>query len=137
MQIYLEWSSDFIINPSGGLQKAVGWDEVRQSIMRFLLTNRSVVQASGYVVYGDVVFHPEYGLGSLSELGELIDEQSFNTLRDLCIQAVLSNPNVSKVPSPQVRFATEQHTIYAFITVSPLNLPPGVIAIAFQPQPGA
>lgn len=138
VSIYLEFGQDFIINPNGGLQTAVGWDEVRQYIERFLLTNSQTLEPSGVYVLPDYIFHPNYGLGVLALVGELILPTEIANLESLCLQAVAAmtdangNPIISNNPPPQVTVIQQQHDIYLFIRVSPYNLPPGVIAIMFQ-----
>ena len=34
MDLYLEYNGDLIVTPNGSIQTAVGWDQVRERILR-------------------------------------------------------------------------------------------------------
>lgn len=128
--IYLEYGQDFIVNPQGGLQTAVGWDEIRQSVIRFLLTCRQQLEASGIMVYADYIWHPEYGLGLPVFVGELESVNAIQEIERLCKAAVAANLAIAKRPPAKVIINKDQHTLNVFILANAADLPPGVIAIS-------
>lgn len=132
--IYLEYGQDFVVNPKGGLQTAVGWDEIRQSVIRFLLTCRQQLEASGITVYADYIWHPDYGLGLPAFVGELLSDKAKSEIERLCKAAVAANPAITKHPKAKVLINQEQHNLQIFILANAVDLPPGVIAIDLSEQ---
>jgi hypothetical protein len=68
--IYLEFNSDLILTPSGSIQTAIGWDQVRERIIRNLITNSAESLPDGTFTPADYIFEPSYGLG----MGALVDQ---------------------------------------------------------------
>lgn len=76
---YLDWNGDFILTPNGSIQMAVGWDLVRQRIVRNMLTNSAEQLPDGSFSRADYVFDPAYGNNG----GELVDQTPTRTfMRD-------------------------------------------------------
>jgi len=67
---FLEWNGDLILTPNGSILMAVGWDMVRERIIRRFLTNSSLPLPDGTQTPPDYVFDTLYGLGA----GALIDQ---------------------------------------------------------------
>lgn len=129
--LYLEWGSDLVLTPNGGLQMAVGWDLVRQRILRKLLTNDQTVLPSGDAVPADYFFHTDYGLG----LPRLVDQDLTRTflgrMRQHILYAVLTDPDVAPTPPPTVSFRkpVPPHTLIVIVGVFLKSGEPGKIAI--------
>ena len=67
--LYLEWNGDLVLTANGSVALAVGWDHVRERIIRRILTNGGRTQPDGSVTPPDYIFDPTYGLGG----GSLVD----------------------------------------------------------------
>ncbi len=102
VDFYCEYGTDFILDPSGGIQAATGWDEARQFIIRLLLTNPQETLQDGTVVPAEYLWHPDFGLGLRVFLGQLAQPGVIEAIRNKAFQALLSNPVIAKTPPPIV-----------------------------------
>ncbi len=129
MDVYLEYNSDLIITPNGSIQFATGWDQVRERIIRSLVTNPAVQQLNGITTPPDYVFHPSYGIG----LGQLVDRNmttvdKANLIRAIN-QAVLADADIDPSQAPQITVTNDNsNTMQILIQVVLLNGTSGAIA---------
>ena len=104
MDLYCEWGGDLVLSPSGGVQTATGWDQVRQRILRSLITSGDTVLPDGSSSPAGYVFHPTYGLG----LGVLVSQNQtpamLAELQSRIRAAVLEDASVDPSFQPQVVF---------------------------------
>lgn len=103
--MYCEWNNDFILTPSGDIQTAVGWDEVRQRIIRRLITNSAQVLPDGTTTAPDYVFHPLYGIGAGSLVGQNPTPAYIADLTGRINSAVMSDDAVDPGHVPTVVFS--------------------------------
>lgn len=82
------WGSDIVPASIGDLGTAIGTLRGQQRILRRLLTNP-----------GDYVFHPEYGAGLPSKVGQTVDIPG---IRALIRGQILLEDAVAKTPAPQI-----------------------------------
>jgi len=130
--LYLDWQSDLILTPSGGLQTAVAWDRVRQRVIRRMITNPAQLLPSGRYTPADYIFEPSFGIG----MGSLVD-QPFSTafLEDLesrISQACLQDDDIDSSSPPTVQFFQEPpSTLFILISVVSVSGAPGKIAVRY------
>lgn len=129
--MYLEWGGDLVLTPTGSLQTAVGWDQVRERIIRHFLTNRAQTLPDGSTTPPDYVFSPGYGQGA----GALVDQNPNDAfVADLTRrmrQAVLSDAAVDPGAVPQITITRPRGDTYeVFVTVTLSNGQQGKVAIS-------
>ncbi len=116
--IFCEWNSDLVITPNGGIQSAVGWDNVRQRIIRSLITNSAQTLPDGSTTAPDYIYHPGYGIGCGAMVGQSPTPQYTSGLVGRINQAVLQDVSVDPGSTPSVLFQTPQpNTWIIFVTV--------------------
>lgn len=131
---YLDWQGDFLLTPSGGIQTAVGWDRIRQRIIRRAITNPAQQLPSGRYTPADYVFHPDYGLG----MGSLVDNPfSDSLLLDLenkIVSACLQDVDVDNAYPPSVKFYREApNSLWIVVGVTLVTSEQGEIAVYYGP----
>jgi len=136
MDLYLEYNSDLIITPNGSLQFAVGWDQVRERIIRSLVTNPALQLTNGTTTAPDYVFHPSYGIG----LGELVDynltKAQIQELTRAVNQAVLADVAVDPSQAPQISvLANNTNTVQILVKVFLLNGTSGEVSFSLGNNP--
>lgn len=77
---------DLSIGPTGDLAAADGFEEVKQRLLRRLLTNPAAY-----------IFHRDYGAGLARHIGSLLNEAA---LRAQVRQHLLLEPKVARTPAP-------------------------------------
>ncbi len=128
--LYLDWGGDLQINQNGGLVLATGWDQVRQRILRRLLTNQSFTLADGSPVPADYIYDPAYGIGCRRLVGEPGGEATQSRLRQMINAAVLVDEGVDINRLPQITITTfDSFTLYVEIVVYLLTGQPGVLQL--------
>jgi phage baseplate assembly protein W len=131
--LWLEWEDDLRIDPTGDLVIATGWDEVRQRVVRQLLTNPQTTLADGTPVAADDVFDPSYGDGLRVLVGELANDQTVETIRQTVTNSLLRDPGVSPARLPQVTVTrTADHEITILIEVYLATGQPGRVALVLS-----
>jgi hypothetical protein len=98
--LYLEWGNAFALTSTGSLQLASGWDEVRQRILRRLLTTPQLVSLDGSPIPAEYIFDPAYGVGLRQRVGGLLGQRELQVLRQQVLQAVLQDPGVDQSQMP-------------------------------------
>ena len=127
--LFLEWGGDLIVNQLGGLQLAVGWDEVRQRIIRRCLTNPKFKLQSGRDVPAGYIFHTDYGVGMRSMVDELITKSLIVLLEKKVHQGVKIDQGVDATAAPTIEIRSPiVNTLQVAISVRLKNESFGKIA---------
>jgi len=127
---YLDYGGDFIITPSGSIQSATGWTQVRQRIIRRLITTAAEILPDGTFTPAGDIFAPDFGVG----LGSLVD-QSFSEgfqaeLQRKIAQGVLEDEDVDSTVPPSIVFQNPNpSTLVIVIGVTLKTGQPGTISI--------
>lgn len=132
--IYCEYGGDFVMTPNGSLQAAVHWDQIREKIIRFMLTNSSTQLPDGSYTPPDYLFDPKWGLSG----GALVDQtptQAFlSTLKGRIRHAVLSCAEVDPGSEPTITIQQpDLRTYQIFVAVRLINGQSGQVALALGP----
>jgi len=133
MDLYLEYNDDLIITANGSLQFAVGWDQVRERIIRSIATNPALQLSNSTTTPPDYVFHPSYGIG----LGELVDanltKAQIQDLTRAINQAVLADVAVDPSLPPQISvLANNTNTVQILVQVFLLNGTSGEVGFSLE-----
>lgn len=126
----LDWNGDLTITPSGSIQLAVGWTQVRQRIIRRIITNPAGILPDKTFSPADDVFNPDFGVG----LGKLVD-QSFSDdfeaeLQRRIAQGVLEDQDVDSTIPPSIIFQRPNpSTLVIVIGLTLITGVPGTISI--------
>lgn len=122
-QLFLELSSDFVINSNGGLQLATGsWDVIRQNFERFLFTQPTSTDFRGNPIPADWIFHPNFGLGAGSLIGENYNQATLNKLQQTVFQGALSaSTGNSNVPPVVTVTSPNSQEVVATVVITPNN----------------
>jgi hypothetical protein len=128
---YLEYNQDLVLTPSGSVALAIGWDQVRERIIRNFLTNSAVQLPDGSTTPPDYVFSPFYGLSA----GALIDQNPTQAyIADLTRRirhACLSDAAVDPGSVPNVTVARPAlDTIQVYVSVTLITGQQGSLSIA-------
>ena len=131
--LYVDWNSDFLLTTNGDLQTATGWDEVRQRIVRNLITNSGEVLPSGVITAPDYIFHPLWGLGLGSKIGENPTTDWRQQLISRINAAVLADAAVDQGQMPTVVFQQgNPGTWQVFVTVPLADGTAGSITLSMK-----
>lgn len=123
LDFYLEYGQDLVLAPSGSLEIATGWDQVRERIIRRFLTNPAQVLPDGSSTPADYVFDPAYGIGGGALVSQNPTQQYLNALRQRIRQAVLSDVAVDPGADPQI--VIQQPTPQTFMVFVGVQLSTG------------
>lgn len=127
---YLEWNGDLIITPAGSIQMAVGWDMVRERIIRRFLTNSSVPLPDGTSTPPDYVFSPSYGLGAGALIDQNPDAAFVSSLNQRMREAVVADSAIDPGALPSITVSTPMiGAIQVFVAVQLINGEQGSFAI--------
>lgn len=126
----LDWNGDLTVTPSGSIQPAVGWTQVRQRIIRRIITNPARRLPDKTFTPADDVFAPDFGIG----LGALVDQafdQDFQAeLERRIAQGVLEDVDVDTTIPPSIVFRRPNpSTLWIVIGVTLLTGQPGTISL--------
>ena len=102
--LWLDWGNDFQIAPNGGLVQANGWDEVRQLVVRAVLTNPRTLLPSGEIVPPDYVYEPNFGAGLGLYVGQDMNQTQITALAGSITTQVLALPQVDATKPPTISF---------------------------------
>ncbi len=129
--MYLEWGGDLVLTPTGSVQTAVGWDQVRERIIRRFLTNPAQTLPDGSSTPPDYVFSPGYGEGAGALVDQNPDDAYVANLTRRMRQAVLSDVAVDPGSVPQITITRPRGDTYeVFVTVTLSNGQQGKVAIS-------
>lgn len=130
MDFFLDWNSDLVLAQDGNLQVATGWDNVRQRIIRRMITNPAQTLPTGVSTPADYVFEPAFGFG----LGTMVDgaytDDFLDDLKRRISQAVFQDQDVDATIPPSVRFQNSTPgSLWIIIGVTLKTGQPGQISI--------
>lgn len=100
--LFLEWGQDLVLNASGTLATVSGWPQVRERIIRRILTNPAQTLPDGSTTPPDYVFDPSYGIGGGALVSQNPTPQWLDRLRQRVRQGVLSDAAVNPGYDPQI-----------------------------------
>lgn len=104
MDLYLDWNGDLVLGQSGDIQMATGWDQVRQRIIRRMVTNPQRVQPNGIETQADYYFAPDFGFGLASLVDASNTEDFLADLKRRISQAVFADAAVDPTIPPSILF---------------------------------
>ena len=127
---FLDWNQDFIITPSGSIQTAVGWDRVRQRIIRRIITNSAQQLPDGTMTPADYVFHPDFGVGGGALVDQNVDEAYIAKLEQIISRGVLEDADVDSTTPPSIQYSRpDADTLMVIVSVVLKSGLPGQIAL--------
>lgn len=130
VDFYLEWNGDLVLTPTGSLQTAVGWDQVRERIIRNFLTNSAQTLPDGSTTPPDYVFAPSYGLGAGALVDQNPDAAFVADLTSRMRAAVMSDAAVDPGSVPKITITRPTGDTYeVFVDVTLSNGQQGQVAI--------
>ena len=133
---YLDWNSDFLLTPSGSIQTAVGWDRIRQRVIRRMITNRAQTLPSGRFTPSDYIFEPEFGDGLGAVIDEALSSQFYANLIRICTSAVLSDDDIDSAVPPNIQFfRPDVYTLWIVIGVTLITGQPGQVSVSYSTKP--
>lgn len=131
--IFLEWGGDFITTPSGSIQVAVGWDQIRQRIVRRVITNPAEQLPSGVFTPPDYIFHPTYGLGLGSMVDQDLSDDFISQLEGRITAGVLADSQVNQSFTPQFQYYNQSvSSLIVVATVMASGVGPGLVQFAVE-----
>lgn len=111
--LYQQFGSDLTQSATGDLLKVDGSTQGQQRLLRRLLTNPALKDASGNVtVVGDYIFHPDYGAGLPRLVGATLD---IAQIKGLIRGQVLMEASVARVPEPSITVNAIQNGVSVYI----------------------
>lgn len=102
--IWLDWGGDFIVSPNGGLLQANGWDVVRQTVSRAVLTNPLTTLPGGQSIPPDYVYEPSFGAGMGLYVGQDMNISQRTALTASIRSQILKVPEVNVTVPPSISF---------------------------------
>ncbi len=119
--LYLEYGGDLQLTPNGTLALASGWDEIRQSLERALLTNPAQTLSDGSTISADYIYDPTFGEGLLTEVDASVTQGVLSRLKARIAKALAQNPNVAYVGDPSVSLTKVGQDRFQLLIVVPLK----------------
>lgn len=130
MDFYLDFNSDLLLAQDGQIQVAVGWDQVRQRILRRMITNAAVTLPTGVSTPADYIFHQDFGFGLGSLVGGAYTDDFLNDLQRRVAQAVFADDDIDATIPPSIDFSLPApNTLQITIGVTLTSGQPGTISI--------
>lgn len=115
--IWLEWGGDLVVSQNGGLIMASGWDQVRQRILRRLLTTAQITRHDGESFDAEYIFDTEYGLSFRTREGDLFSDSYADELKALINSAVIVDEGTDPARPPKIDMRRTNHLVDIAITV--------------------
>jgi hypothetical protein len=109
MDVYQYFGEDLVPSNLGDLLTADGITLTQQRILRRLLTNP-----------GGYIFHPTYGAGLPSYIGQLLTTQLYNLITGLIVQQMYLEQTVSQNPPPVIKITQNYGAFYYQISYTQL-----------------
>jgi len=134
MDLYLDWNSDLLLTPSGSVQTAVGWDQIRQRVIRRVITNSAQQLPDGTQTQADDVFATDFGLGMGKMVDQDFDDEFLAELERRITLGVLEDSDVdTSIPPSIVFLQPNPSTLRISVTVTLLTGQQGQIALEVTP----
>lgn len=102
MDIFCEVDGDIRLTETGDIETADGFDEVRQCLIRLLVTSPQRRGKDGRYELADYIFAPDFGLGLGREVDEVMTDERFSNLSALIRQAIIENTSFSDEIEPSI-----------------------------------
>ena len=132
IDFYIDWNGDFPVTPSGSIQTAVGWDRVRQRIIRRIITNSQQKLPNGISTAADYVFHPDFGLSGGALVDANLSEDYIATLEQIISQGVLEDADVDSTTPPTIQYSQPNNeTLWVVVSVVLNSGVPGQLALRY------
>jgi hypothetical protein len=126
----LDYNADLTLTPSGSIQMATGWTQVRQRIVRRIITNPARELPDGTFQVADDIFAPTFGVGLGSLVDQAFDQDFQAELERKIAQGVLQDEDVNSTIPPSIIFQRPNpSTLVIVIGVTLLTGQPGTISI--------
>lgn len=127
----LEWNQDLVLSANGSLQMVDGWEEVRERIIRRILTNSAQTLPDGTTTAPDYVFHPSYGVGGGALVSQNPTQAFLSNLQQRIRSGVLDDASVDPGYAPQVVIQQPvPNTFIILVGCQLLNGQQGALSIA-------
>lgn len=104
IDLYADWNGDLILAQDGDVSRAVGWDAVRQRIIRRMVTNSAQTLSTGVQTAADYYFHPKFGFGMGSMVDGDFTPDFIEQLKSQISQAVFADDAVDTTIPPSIKF---------------------------------
>ena len=126
----LEWGQDLVLNASGTLATVSGWPQVRERIIRRLLTNPAQTLPDGSLTAADYIFDTSYGVGGGALVSQNPTQAWITALQQRIAAAVLSDVAADPGWNPQVTVtAPAANTLEVFVGVQLSNTQQGTLSL--------
>lgn len=98
------FGSDLTLSAISDLQSVSGLVRSQQRVLRRLLTNP-----------GDYIWHPDYGAGLPSFVGQYLSSSRFDEIKSLILSQIYLEDSVAKTPEPEILLQTIQSGLFVQI----------------------
>jgi hypothetical protein len=105
MDLYCEFGGDLVLTPNGSVQTAIGWNWIRERIIRSIITNCAQQLSDGSFSPAGYIFHPTYGLGLGAMVSQVMTPAMLSQLESRIRSAILGDAAVDPSLQPQVVFS--------------------------------
>ena len=130
MDLYLEWNGDLVLTANGSVQFAVGWDEIRERIIRRILTNSASQLPDGSTTPPDYIFDPTYGLNGAAMVDQNPTQDFISRLKHRIRAGVLADAAIDPGTDPVINIDQPRPDIFRiFVSVTLIGGQTGQIAI--------
>lgn len=102
--IYHVFGNDLSLSSTGDLLLCSGEERGKQRLLRRLLT-----------VVGDYIWHPKYGAGLQTFIGEALSSDEFSIIKSRIQSNIFLEESVSKTTPPEIFIQTIQNGLYCQI----------------------
>ena len=131
--IYCEWNQDLLLTTNGSIQTAIGWDRVRQRIIRNLITVSAGKLPDGTLTAPGYIWHTDFGLSAGKLIGQSPTRAWQHDFIGRVNQAVIADSAVDPGALPSVTFENPQPgTWLVFIVVTLRDRTAGRIVLAIR-----
>jgi hypothetical protein len=130
LDFYLDFNGDMLLTPSGSVQTATGWDQVRQRIVRRIITNAARQLPDLTFTPADDVFNPDFGIGLGALVDQALNQDYESQIERMIAQGVLEDEDVNTTIPPSIVFERPNpSTLWIVIGVTLLTGLPGKISL--------
>jgi hypothetical protein len=127
--LFLEWSGDLILTHNGSLALTMGWTEVRQRILRRILTNAQTILPDGTATISDYIFDINYGANARQLVGEPFSTSLLTKLQQIITDGVMQDQAVATDALPTITVTQQNvNTLIVFVAVTLQNGQQGTLA---------
>ncbi len=121
MDTYCDWNGDLVLTANISIQYAIGWDQLRQRIVRRILTNSAQQLPDGTYTPADYVYAPSFGEGA----GAMVDQNPTHAyvlaMQQKINQGVLAETALAGVGTPEITFSQPTFDSFQVTIMVPLT----------------